>query len=162
MRHQSTRRNFIKQVAAGAAALGFPYMIPSSALGNAGAVAPSNRITMGAIGVGGMGTVDLKNFLRQPDIQVIAICDTDKGSRNYEKDWHRGLGPAVNLVKEHYAEQTTAGSHRGCDGHSDFRDLLSRKDIDTVMVATPDHWHALITVAAARSGKDIYCQKPLS
>ena len=157
------RRQFITRTAGTAlGAVGFPYIIPSSVLGQAGGVAPSNRITMGCIGVGGMGTVDLQNFLRQPDIQVIAICDTDKGSRNYENDWHRGLGPAVNLVKEHYAGQTTAGSYQGCDGYGDFRELLGRQDIDTVMVATPDHWHALITVAAARSGKDVYCQKPLS
>jgi predicted dehydrogenase len=96
------------------------------------------------------------------DVQVVALCDVDEGSRRYERGWHRGLAPAKESTERHYAAQRRAGTYKGCDTYTDFRELLARDDIDTVNVATPDHWHGPIVVAAARAGKDIYCQKPLS
>lgn len=157
------RREFMKRtvLAAGAAA-GFPYIIPSSALGLAGTVAPSNRITMGSIGLGGQGTRDMEQFLRMKDVQVVALCDVDAGSTNYEQGWLRGLAPAKEEVEKHYAEQQPDGKYKGCDGYNDFRELLACDDIDAVTIGTPDHWHAIIAIHAANAGKDMYCQKPMS
>ncbi|MFI5378297.1 MAG: Gfo/Idh/MocA family protein [Tepidisphaerales bacterium] len=142
-------------LAAASAALAAPYVIPASALGADGRPAPSNRITMGCIGLGGRGTVDMGAFLGRDDVQIVALCDVDAGSDRYEDNWVRGLAPAVESVAKRYGGKQPAG-------YSDFRQLLERKDIDAVSIATPDHWHAGITVLAAASGKDIYCEKPMS
>jgi len=161
-----TRRSFFKHAASAAgaatAAVAFPTIIPASALGAVGSVAPSNRITMGCIGLGGRGTVDMRQFLNNPEVQIVALCDVDAGSTNYEDHWYRGLAPAKADVEKRYATQKPSGTWKGCDTYNDFRDLLARQDIDAVCVATPDHWHAFIVVAAAQAGKDIYCEKPLS
>ncbi len=163
------RRDFVKKTAGSAAAalFGFPYIISSSALGNENRPAPSDRIVMGCIGLGGQGTYNLRAFLNQPDVQVVALCDVNKGSDDYDmlyqfKGTTAGLKPALERVKSFYAEQTTSGSYKGCDTYHDFRDLLARKDIDAVTVCTPDHWHGLVSIAAAKAGKDIYCEKPLT
>ncbi|HNR36006.1 MAG TPA: Gfo/Idh/MocA family oxidoreductase [Candidatus Hydrogenedentes bacterium] len=140
-----TRRGFLKRagtVTAGAAA--FSYIIPSSALGADGAVAPSNRIVMGAIGVGGQGAGNMRQFLNSPGVQMVAVCDCDKGR----------VEAAKKIVDEKYGDQ-------GCAAYGDFRELLARTDIDAVCIGTPDHWHGLQTIAAAKTGKDIYCEKPL-
>ena len=117
---------------------------------------------MGAIGLGGQGTRDMGAFLGRGDVQMVALCDVDQGSRNYERGWYRGLAPARETVEKRYAAEMRDGTYKGCDTTTDFRELLARDDIDAVTTACPDHWHALIVVAAARAGKDIYCQKPLS
>ncbi|MBN2411720.1 Gfo/Idh/MocA family oxidoreductase [candidate division KSB1 bacterium] len=163
------RRDFLKNTAGSTAAalLGFPYIISSSALGNENRPAPSDRIVMGCIGLGGQGTFNLRAFLNQPDVQVVALCDVNEGSDDYDmlyqfKGTTAGLKPALERVETFYAEQTTSGSYKGCDTYHDFRDLLARKDIDAVTVCTPDHWHGLISIAAAKAGKDIYCEKPLT
>jgi predicted dehydrogenase len=117
---------------------------------------------MGCIGLGGRGTVNMNTFLGRADVQLIALCDVDAGSTRYEDSWHRGLAPAVAAVEQRYAAEKASGAFRGVSGSRDFRDLLARDDIDAVCVSTPDHWHAPIVVAAARAGKDIYCEKPLS
>ncbi len=140
-----SRRKFVKDaVAASTAVLGFPYIISSSALGKAGTIAPSNRITVGAIGVGEQGNGVLGNFLNRSDCHVIAVCDVDAGRRN----------ATAARVNSHY--KTT-----GCTAYGDFRELLARKDIDAVSIATPDHWHVLCATAAVKAGKDIYMEKPL-
>jgi len=159
-----TRRRFLQSSAAVAAAsaLAAPYIIPASALGADGRPAPSNRITMGCIGLGGRGSVNLQQFLSRPEVQMVALCDVDAGSDRYEDAWTRGLAPAVETVKKHYAAKAPAGAFNGPDGYADFRPLLARADIDAVCISTPDHWHGLITVAAARAGKDVYCEKPMS
>ncbi len=163
------RREFFRKTAGSttAALLGFPYIISSTALGNENRPAPSDRIVMGCIGLGGQGTYNLQAFLNQPDTQVVALCDVNKGSDDYDmlyqfKGTTAGLEPALERVESFYAEQTTSGSYKGCDTYHDFRDLLARKDIDAVTVCTPDHWHGLISIAAAKAGKDIYCEKPLT
>jgi len=161
---QVDRRQFLKRSAAvAAAAVGFPTIIPASALGAEGRPAPSNRITMGCIGLGGQGTWNMKQFLGMPDVQVVALCDVEQGTdRGYYDGSSHGLKPALEEVKKAYEDRAKAGEFKGCDLYSDFRELLARKDIDTALICTPDHWHALITIAAARAGKDIYCEKPLA
>lgn len=134
----TTRRQFLRN---GTLAATAPMIASSSALGDEEKPPPSERITMGFIGVGGQGSGNLNTFLADPRVQVVAICDVDK------KHLARGLKMA-NLPAD--------------AGHRDWRTLIERKDIDAVMIATPDHWHAIITVAAARAGKDIYCEKPLA
>ncbi len=148
-----SRRQFLKRSAmATASAVGFPYIIPASALGLSGTVAPSNRITMASIGVGGQGTANLRAFLGQPDTQVLAVCDVDCEHRDQ----------AQQLTEETYAAKAASGQYNGCESYNDFRDVLAREDIDAVCICTPDHWHAVISVAAAKAGKDMYCEKPLA
>jgi predicted dehydrogenase len=157
------RRHFLKKatgIAAGT--VSFPYFVPASALGKAGSTAPSNRITVGCIGLGARGTEGLKEFIHNRKAQVVALCDADKGSNRYYAGWLRGLEPALEVVNEHYSKQSPAGTYDGCGTYSDFRELLARDDIDAVQIATPDHWHIPISIAAAKAGKDIYCEKPLS
>lgn len=140
------RRQFLKRsagLAAGAAA--FPYIIPSSALGADGAVAPGNRLTLGVIGCGSQGTGNMKNFLVQRDVHVVAVCDVDSRHRDNARD----------LVNRRY-------QNSDCAAYNDFRDLLARTDLDIVSIAVPDHWHSIPAIAAARAGLDIYAEKPLS
>ncbi|MCX5637005.1 MAG: Gfo/Idh/MocA family oxidoreductase [Planctomycetota bacterium] len=157
------RRSFIKNgaVLAGAA-VGFPYVVSSSALGKAQATAASDRIVMGCIGVGGQGTYNMRAFLNNPDVQVAAVCDVSDESGDYWGDLRAGLMPAQRIVEDFYGRQKSSGIYKGCGAYKDFRRLLERDDIDAVTVCTPDHWHGLISTAAARAGKDIYCEKPLT
>jgi predicted dehydrogenase len=140
------RRQFLGRTALAAGAFALPTIIPSSALGKDGGVAPSERIVMGCIGMGGMGTGDMRAFMSNPDVQIVAVCDVD----------HRQLGPVSREVNEYY------GFEGNCDTYRDFRELLAHEGIDAVSVTTPDHWHALASVAALNAGKDVYCEKPLA
>jgi len=159
----TSRRHFIKKAAHfGLGAIAFPSIIPASALGKDGHVAPSNRITLGTIGTGNQGTNDIRSFLRDDRVQVVAVCDVNRESAGYWDGKVAGRDPARKLVEKHYADKSRSGAYRGCEGYSDFRQLLARGDIDTVHIATPDHWHAIPVIEAARAKKDIYCQKPLS
>ena len=138
-----TRRKFL---AAGAGALAAPLIVPSSYLGLQGAVpAPSERITMGVIGAGGMGRHNSGAFRVQEAAQVVAVCDVDRSHAD----------EAAQEVNQHYG-------NKDCQRYSDFRELLSQRAIDAVVVATPDHWHALIAIAAVRARKDVYCEKPVT
>ncbi|MHC4595926.1 MAG: Gfo/Idh/MocA family protein [Planctomycetota bacterium] len=164
-----SRRQFLKTATgASIAAAGFPYFVPSSALGRAGSVAPSSRIVMGCIGVGGQGTRNMLTFLNMADVQIAALCDVNDGSSDYDMLYQfpdstsAGLKPAIERAKKAYAEKSPSGTYKGIDSYRDFRELLTRGDIDAVSVCTPDHWHALVSVAAAKAGKDIYCEKPLA
>ncbi len=158
-----SRREFLHRTAtAGIATVAFPHVIPSSALGADGAVAPSNRITVGIIGTGNQGTNDLRAFLSDERVQVVAVCDVNRESAGYWNGAVAGRDPATRIVEEHYAKKSPSGGYKGCDIYTDFRQLLARKDLDAVEVATPDHWHAIPMIAAAKAGKHIYCQKPLS
>ena len=156
---QVSRRGFLKMVAAAAAA---PYVIPAWARGAEGRPAPSNRVAMACIGLGGRGTVDLQTFLGFDEVQVVALCDVDAGSTRYEDAWYRGIAPAKETVEKRYAAEKASGTYKGLFATQDFRQVLARDDVDAVVVATPDHWHAGIVVAAAKAGKDVYCEKPLS
>ena len=117
---------------------------------------------MGFIGTGNQGTGDMRYFLKDRRVQVVAVCDVNRESGGYWNGAVAGREPAMQLVNKTYAEFEPSGSFKGCDAYSDFRELLARGDIDAVEVATPDHWHALQVVKACQSGKDVYCQKPLS
>jgi len=140
------RRQFLKRAAGTAVGvISFPYIVPSSAIGQAGSVAPSERITIGCVGVGWQGTTNMESFLVEKDCQVVAICDIDK---NHLQD-------AVNTVNDYY-------ENKDCAAYHDFRSLLARDDIDAVSLGLPDHWHAIPAIESARSGKDIYGEKPLS
>jgi predicted dehydrogenase len=141
-----SRRQFLTSTAGAAlGTISFPYIVSSSALGQEGNVAPSERITMGIIGAGWQGGGNLKGFLAEKDCQVTAVCDIDKNH----------LDDAVNQVNEHYQNKDCAAYHH-------FRELLARNDIDTVVLSLPDHWHAITAIESARAGKDIYGEKPLS
>ena len=140
-----TRRQFLGTASTAlAAAAVFPTIIPASALGKDGAVAPSNRITVGVIGCGPQGRGDMHNFLNQKDCQVVAVCDVKADQ----------LGLAEKAVNGHYKNDD-------CRTHHDFRELVARRDIDACLIATPDHWHVLTALAAVNSGKDVYLEKPL-
>lgn len=164
------RRQFLKRTAGIAiGVIGFPHVVQSSALGKAGSVAPSNRITMGFIGVGGMGTNNMRGFMANKDVQVLAVCDvvteSDQYGHWYKKGWKGpwfGREPARKIVEDYYGGQRSSGSFKGCSAYVDFRELLAREDIDAVCITTPDHWHAIQAIMAAQAGKDIYCEKPLS
>ena len=154
----ANRRDFLKTSALAAAATA-PYFAPSSVFG---ANAPSNRITMGCIGVGNQGFPVMKRFLHHDDCQILAVCDVNRGSHGYKEPKHfYGREPAKKAVADNYAKSRASGSYQGCDAYNDYRDVLARDDIDTVVIASPDHWHATMTIQAAEAGKDIYCEKPL-
>jgi predicted dehydrogenase len=143
------RRRFLKHAGACAAA---PYVVSSSVFGKDGAVAPSNRITLGFIGVGMMGRGHFRGFLRYPEAQVLAVCDVDR--------WRRENAQKTAL--ETYAAGQTSGTFRGAAAYNDLRELLARDDVDAVVIATGDNWHGPATVLAAKAGKDVYCEKPIS
>ncbi|HWH70007.1 MAG TPA: Gfo/Idh/MocA family oxidoreductase, partial [Candidatus Sulfotelmatobacter sp.] len=145
--HRSTRRSFIKCAALAGVA---PMLLPARLW--AADSAPNSQITLGFIGTGTQGRSLLGGFLRHSEARVLAVCDVDKTRReNVQK-----------TVETFYAQAAGASTAKGCAVYSDFRELLARKDIDGVVIATPDHWHALISIAAAAAGKDIYCEKPMS
>ncbi len=142
LRSGISRRRFL---AAAGVAITAPTIIPASVFGAKGRPAPSERITLGVVGWGMMGPGNTKAFLGQKDCQVVAACDLDT----------RPLAQAVNTINTHY-------NNKDCKEYHDFRELMARDDIDAVMLAVPDHWHALVAVEAARRKKDIYGEKPLA
>lgn len=159
--HRISRRGFIRSSALlTGAAVGAPAIIPSSVLGKN---APSNRITLGIIGCGNQSTVDIPEFLKNDDCQIITVCDVNRASHGY-RDGKQFLGrePQRDFVNRFYGEKTGNSSYNGCNACADFREVLARPDVDAVVIITPDHWHAMQTIQAAQAGKDIYCQKPLS
>jgi predicted dehydrogenase len=117
---------------------------------------------LGIIGTGNQGTNDLRSFLADERVQVVAVCDVNREGPGYWNGGVAGRDPALRLVESHYAEAKASGTYHGCAAYVDFRELLGRDDIDAVEVCTPDHWHAIPVIAAAKRGKHIYCQKPLS
>lgn len=139
MNPPSTRRQFLRQSAIAAAALGVPTFIPARALGRAGNVAPSNRVTLGVIGTGNQGTNDLRNFLKDERVQVVALCDVNRESPGYWNGGIAGREPARRLVEAHYAKDKESGRFKGVATGEDFRELLARADVDAVEIATPDH-----------------------
>ena len=152
-----TRRSFL---AAAGAALAGPYIVPSSVFG---AAAPSNRIHLGCIGVGNQGSQVMQGFLQNDDVRVVAVCDVNQASYGYKTaSQYLGREPGRKIVADFYAARSPAGTYKGCDTYTDFRQVLARPDVDAVVIAVPDQWHAVMTVMAAEAGKHIYCEKPLS
>jgi len=135
------RRRFLKTAAA--AAVGAPWIVAPSALGRDGAVAPGDRITLGAVGIGPRGQYVLSCMLGEPDVRFVAICDVRASRRQAIK----------NLADAKYGNQD-------CAMYRDMFELFDRPDIDAVLIATGDHWHALASILAAKAGKDVYSEKP--
>src|SRR5579864_5093904 len=148
-RERVTRREFVR--AAGVAALAAPTIISGTALGSQDKPPPSERITLGFIGVGKQNLGHLKHFVKRSDTQVLAVCDVDTTRRENAK----------KAVEDQYSEGERK-DYKGCQAYNDFRELLARDDIDAVVIATPDHWHAIPVIEACKAGKDIFCEKPLS
>ena len=139
-----TRRQFLTRGAMAASAAALPCLIPTSALGRGGAVPPSERIVMGGIGIGGRGSYDLGYMLGEPDVQWVAVCDPLKARRDAAK-----------------STVDRKNGNKDCVAYGDMRQLLAeRKDVDAVLIATGDRWHALASVLAMRAGKDVFCEKP--
>jgi len=155
-----TRRGLLKASVGAAGAVALPWIIPASAIGRDGHVAPSDRVTMAFIGVGNQGTGDMGGFLQDKRVQVVAVCDVNFQSGGYWSGGTAGREPARRMVDEYYEERGAKGP--GCKAYVDYHDVLQRSDIDAVEIATPDHWHALCVLHAAAAKKDIYCQKPLA
>lgn len=138
-----TRREFLRTSAVVGAALAAPTILPASALGRDGAVAPSERIVLAAIGIGGRGSYDLGAAMGQPDAQVVAVCDVKKAMRDRAKA----------AVDQKYG-------NKDCAVYLDFREVLARTDIDAIIAAPGDRWHTPMAVLAMRSGKDVFSEKP--
>ncbi len=141
--HRSiTRRSFLK---GSISAVAIPHIISASAQGKDAAPAPSNRITMGLIGLGSMGMRHVQGFLQEADCRISAVCDVDA----------KRLGAGIDEINKHYRNED-------CRGYNDFRELIARDDIDTLCIAVPDHWHSIPAIMGAAAGKDIYGEKPLA
>jgi predicted dehydrogenase len=141
-RPRTTRRAFLQTAAT---AFGLPYVVPSSVLGGSESVPPSAHITLGLIGTGNINGGHREAFLAEEDARIVAVCDP-------AADRRRAARERIN--------QAYSGS--GCADYRDFRDLLARPDIDAVCIGTPDHWHAVLAIAAMGTGKDVYVEKPLT
>jgi predicted dehydrogenase len=140
------RRHFLKQAAVAAVgAAGLPLFIPARALGRDGNTAPSDRITVGCIGVGSMGTGNMNSFLGKRDARVVAVCDVDAAHRR----------AAADAVNKKYGSND-------CAQYEDFRELTARPGLDAVSIAVPDHWHSIVATSAAAAGLDLYAEKPLA
>ena len=137
-----TRRSFLEAIGT---AIMVPNIITSSALGGNGRPPASERIVMGGVGMGGQGSGDLGEFMGDPRIQVVGVCDVKNNN----------LESAKNAVNGRY-------NTKDCKGYVDYREMIARDDIDMILCGTPDHWHAQISIDAMKSGKDVYCEKPLT
>jgi hypothetical protein len=146
-----SRRAFLRRSVA-ASLLAVPWIIPSSVRGGNGAVAPNDRINVGLIGRGAMGSGHLHVLAGHPQTQLVAVCEVDRVRRE------QGVREADQIC----AAQRGTESYRHCVGINDYRELLARPDIDAVVIPTPDHWHSLQSIHAAQAGKDVYCEKPVS
>mgnify|MGYP005812846857 CR=1 FL=1 len=147
--NKHTRRDFLVKSSLSLAAF---TIVPRYVLGGKGYIAPSDKINLGFIGTGkqsqGLGPA----FLNLPDIQMVAACDIDNIK----------LAKFREVVEKHYAEKNGQAGYNGLSTYSSFRDILRRDDIDGVIIALPDHWHAIPAIEAMKAGKDVYCEKPLS
>jgi predicted dehydrogenase len=126
--------------------------VSAQALGRGRRTAPSERITLGIIGLKKMGRAHVGTLLRYGEVQILAVCDVDRQARLEQQQ----------RVEQYYAAQQRDGRYAGCAAYSEYEKILARDDIDAVVIATPEHWHAIMAIAACRAGKDVYCEKPLS
>lgn len=142
-----SRRSFLNKAVTATGALALPTIIPASALGKDGHVAPSNRITIGQIGLGRMGRGHTRFLSYEDSVEMLAVCDVDQLRRE----------ETMTTISNVYKDRKVS-----CKAYNDYRDVLARDDIDAVVIVTPDHWHTPISIEAAKAGKDIYCEKPIT
>lgn len=147
-----SRRAFLGTGTVAAGSVVLSGLKPHPAKAGASSTPPSERVRVAVIGLGAMGMGHLRLLLGRAEAQVMAVCDVDRSRRD----------EGVRLANKAYEAARSAGRYRGCTGHNDYREVLAREDIDAVVIVTPDHWHSLMSVEAARAGKDIYCEKPIS
>jgi predicted dehydrogenase len=179
-----TRRDFLGKSAVAGAAL---TLLPREALGGRGRIGANDKITIGCIGVGAQGTRVMMDYLKIPDVQVVAVCDVNRessdysewgvgeilakerkllGNSNWGSDWKGptcGREPARRLVEAYYSKVRKVSAYKACAAYNDFRDLIAQeKDLDAVVVCTPDHWHAGVSLYAMQHGKHVFCQKAMT
>ncbi len=147
-----SRRKFLGRAAAAGATLSAPLILPACVRGREGHTAPSGRIRLGQIGRGMMGRGHLRRLAYDPSVELVALCEVDRSR----------LEEGLAEVADAHAMREGSGSQPGCKGYNDYRELLARDDIDAVVIVTPDHWHTPQSIHAAESGKDVYCEKPIS
>jgi hypothetical protein len=147
-----SRRQFLARATIASGLVTTPWLIPAAARGADGAVAPSNRIAVGLIGKGAMGGGHLAHLAAHPGVELRAVCDVDRVRREQAKE----------RVQQTYAVDQTRRGAGDCAAYNDYREVLARPDIDAVVIVTPDHWHTLQSIHAAKAGKDVYCEKPVS
>ena len=136
------RRGFLK---VGVGMVGFPYLIPSSALGKGGAVLPSNRIVMGTVGYGWQGGSNTLKLLQKKEVQFVALCDIDKD--------HQRAG--MGMINDTYG-------NKDCRGYVDHKEMFAKEKLDAAVIALPDHWHAIVAIDALKAGCDVHGEKPLT
>lgn len=157
-----SRRKFLNYAASSAAAFA---IVPRYVLGGKSYVAPSDRLNIAIIGTGGQGINNMKDLLRYPDIQIAAICDVNEQS-DYSQTYYGGTAgrfPALAVLKSHYDSQPDSKGAKVCPDYVDFREMLKKeKAIDAVLIATPDHIHAVAALAAIEAKKHVFCEKPLT
>lgn len=151
-----SRRRFLQSVALAA---------PSTIVSSSSAAAPSDRVTVGVIGLGSRAFNLIDDLLAESDAQIVAICDVDE-LHYRDREWGKGPAfgriPGKTKIETAYAQRNKSGMTAGLDVYSDYRRICERDDIDAVVVATPDHWHALCTLESLANGKDVYCEKPVT
>ncbi len=177
------RRNFLRTASAAAAAV---TIVPRQVLGGPGFVAPSEKITLAHIGFGSQSIREVGAILAQPEVQIVAVCDTEKDGKQYV-EWHKGQLREVirklidsprwregvdyapggrdvgkEVVETYYAKQRGADKYKGCATYVDYRELLEKEHVDAVKIMTPDHTHACIAMAAMKKGKHVIVHKPLA
>jgi predicted dehydrogenase len=185
-----TGRKVSRRAFLGSAASATTFTIlPRHVLGGPGYVPPSDKLTAACVGVGSQGTRVMMEFLKQPDLQIVAVCDANRESSDYVEwgtneirdkvreflgndysdwgsDWKGptcGREPARRIVDAYYATQSPSGEFKGCTAYRDFRELLEKeKGLDAVIIGTTDHWHSHVAVAAMKAGKHVFCQKPMT
>ena len=144
------RRSFLKCIGCFTGLL--PTIVSPEILGAGNTTSPSNRVCVGLIGCGAMGKGHLRRLAGDSAFELLALCDVDKLRRD----------ECMDILKSIYATRTNTDAWKGLNDYNDYREILIRKDIDAVVIVTPDHWHSLMAIEAARAGKDIYCEKPVS
>jgi len=153
-----TRRDFVK----GVCGLSAFAIVPRYVLGGQANIPPSEKINIACIGVGDQGFRVMQEYLKMPQVRVVAVCDVNRSGK-YPGNKIKGREPGKAEVEKFYAEQSPTGAYKGCEAFNDYREMLANlKDFDAVLIATPDHTHAVISMAAMQAGKHVHCQKPLT
>jgi len=153
-----SRRDFVR----GVCGLSAFAIVPRYVLGGDANVPPSEKINLACIGVGDQGMRVMQEYLKMPEVHIVAVCDVNRSGK-YPGNKIKGREPGKEEVEKFYAEQSPTGAYKGCATFNDYREMLAKqKDFDAVLVATPDHSHAVVSMAAMQAGKHVHCQKPLT